>query len=145
MKGISPGFRRQRVDQEPTRRRIPGNDLLHSILEITLRLLVGPSRATRQQRFQVKFFVPRDVAAVAPGVTASLVQKDRLDPCFKELEIESLGRYGMRWHLNSRRGLNAVAHPIRKHFPFGIVLGSPEFAARVVRISPSLLRQRMKQ
>jgi hypothetical protein len=93
----------------------------------------------------VKILVPKDVAAVAASVTASLVQKDRLNLGFEELEIESFGRHGRQWHLNSRLGLDAVAHPIRKHFPFGIVLGGPEFAARVVRISSSLLRQRMKE
>jgi hypothetical protein len=93
------------MKQEPAGRGISGNDMLQDVLEVTLRLVVVPRRASRRQWLEMKTSVRQDVATIAAGVSRALLQKNRLDLRFENLEIKSIGVGGMRCSLSLWRSL----------------------------------------
>src|ERR1700736_1372928 len=84
------------------------------------------------------------MATIAPGVSGTLFQKNRLN----------LGSEGFEARLiaavftivrRCRRRATCISDPCRDHLPFRIILGGPKFATGVSRISASFRRKWMQK
>src|SRR2546422_11574185 len=112
MERLSSRFGRQWMREEAAGEGIAWDDLIESALEVQLRLLVGPGRASGCQSSKIKTSVRQNVATIAGCMARPLLQKNRLNPGFEELEIKCGDFVGRRC-----RGRCAVRRASRS--PYG--------------------------
>ena len=67
-----------------------GNDELRNALKILSRLIFRPLRRAGSEGLKMKCAVSKDVAAITPGMTETVLQENRLDGAFKNIVIERL-------------------------------------------------------
>src|SRR5437016_8735462 len=117
MERITSRFGRQRMDQQPAGSGISRGDLLENVLKIALRLARCPIRGAGRQLLQVKAPVVFRMTVVATGVSRSILQEDRFDPRFEDLETKGMRRRRRRLHY----GGVTVANPGSEYLPFRIL------------------------
>jgi hypothetical protein len=83
------------MEQKSACTRIAWDDLSHSTLEVPLGLFLSPLRASRGQHLETEIPGFQNVATIAARVSGAVLQENRLDLGFENLEAKC-GRFSGR-------------------------------------------------
>ena len=92
MEWISSRIGCKGMDQKSAGAGISWNDMLQSTLEVSLRLLLSPLRASGGQHLKTEIAGCEDVATVTARVSRAVLQENGLDLGFENLEAQC-GRF----------------------------------------------------
>src|SRR5260370_42368249 len=108
--------------------------MLQSAMEGVAGLFLGPHSASRGQLLETEIPGSENVTTVTARVARTVLQENRLDPGFEDLEVECRRLRGRRIGRNIGWLSGALPDPIGEHLPLRVALRCPEFATCMRRV-----------